>query len=109
KRVQELYGLARMPVVVPELIDLAQWRALLAANPAGSERFTVLFVGRFYIRKRVDMLLRAAAILRTQIPGLELRIVGDGPCRTSLHQLARDLQLGSTISWLAEIPRSDLA
>jgi glycosyltransferase involved in cell wall biosynthesis len=109
KRARELYGLTCEPAVVPELIDLAQWRALLDANPVCSERFTVLFVGRFYIRKRVDMLLRAASILRSQIPGLKVRIVGDGPCRASLHQLARDLQLEGTVAWLGDVSRPDLA
>ena len=42
------------------------------------ERFTVLCVCRFYARKRVDLLLRAAAMLRGRIPELEIRIVGGG-------------------------------
>jgi len=106
---QEFYGLERAPAVVPELIDLAEWRRLLAAqSPAPSSRFTVLFVGRFYRRKRVDMLLRAAAALRGRIPALEVRLVGGGPCQRSLRQLASDLKLDATVTWLADITRSQL-
>ena len=55
---------------------------------ATSSRFTVLFVGRFYRRKRVDVLLRAAAMLRDRIPGLAVRIVGNGPCAPPLRALS---------------------
>ena len=62
-RAREFYGLREPPAVVPEPIDLGEWRRLLGGQPAGSSRFSVLFVGRLYRRKRVDVLLRAAALL----------------------------------------------
>jgi len=108
-RARELYGLAEAPSVVPEPIDLAEWRRFLDLNPAGSVGFTVLFAGRLYRRKRVDTLLRAAAILRGRIPGLAVRLVGDGPHAAPLRRLARGLQLGGTVSWLGDVPRSQLA
>jgi len=108
QRAQEFYGLAGSPTVVPELIDLAEWRKLLAAHPAASSRFTVLFVGRFYRRKRVDVLLRAAAALRSRIPELEVRIVGAGPCGPQLRQLASQLQLDDAVAWLGDVSRSQL-
>jgi glycosyltransferase involved in cell wall biosynthesis len=108
-RARELYGLSRGPVIVPELIDLAEWNRLLQANPARPERFTVLFVGRHYRRKRIDVLLQAAAQLRGRIPDLEVRIVGNGPCTPQLRQLATDLKLAGTVAWLGDIPRASLA
>jgi len=107
-RAQELYGLATRPAIVPELIDLEEWRRTLTAPPADSPRFTLLFVGRFYRRKRLDVLLRAAAILRGRIPGLEARIVGNGPCRAMLHALARELRLESVVTWLGDVSRAEL-
>jgi glycosyltransferase involved in cell wall biosynthesis len=106
---QEFYGLDKMPLVVPEPIDLSAWRAQLAAFPAKSERFTVLYVGRFYRRKRVNLLLDAAAGLRAVIPDLEVRIVGDGPCAGAWHTQAHHLKLEGTVTWLNDIPRSQLA
>jgi glycosyltransferase involved in cell wall biosynthesis len=106
---REFYGLAEAPSMVPEPIDLAEWRRFLSLNPAGRAGFTVLFVGRLYRRKRVDTLLRAAAILRGRIPGLEVRIVGDGPHAAPLRRLARELHPGDTVCWLGDVPRSQLA
>ena len=105
---QEFYGLRQTPAVVPELIDLAEWRRLLAAGQPGSSRFTVLFVGRFYRRKRVEILLRAAAMLRTRIPGMEVRLVGAGPCRPQLHRLSSDLKIDGAVTWLGDVSRSQL-
>ena len=109
ERAREFYRLPAAPTVVPELIDLPEWRRLLAEHPAGSSRFTVLFVGRFYRRKRVHLLLEAAAALRSRIPNLEIRIVGAGPCGPRLRQLAEELRLAGTVSWLADISRARLA
>ncbi len=109
ERARELYALDRLPAVVPELIDLAEWRGWLERHPAASAKFTVLFVGRLYRRKRVDVLLRAAAQARQSIPDLEVRIVGHGPCAASLRELARDLRLESTVTWLGDVSRSTLA
>jgi glycosyltransferase involved in cell wall biosynthesis len=108
-RVREFYALPELPAVVPELIDLAEWCRLLEMHPAEASRFTVLFVGRLYRRKRVDILLRAAAALRGRIPGLEVRIVGNGPCAVPLRRLAATLKLEDTVSWLGDIPRGELA
>jgi glycosyltransferase involved in cell wall biosynthesis len=108
-RAQEFYALRRAPTVVPELIDLAEWRRLLAGRPpTGTPRFTVLFVGRFYRRKRVEILLRAAAALRSRIPSLEVRLVGAGPCGPQLQQLASTLQLAGTVTWLGDVSRAQL-
>ncbi len=107
RQAQTLYGLAELPAVVPELIDLPEWRGLLEQNPAQRDGFTVLFVGRHYRRKRIDVLLRAAARLR--IPGLAVRIVGSGPCTPALQSLSRRLQLDGTVTWLGDVPRPVLA
>jgi glycosyltransferase involved in cell wall biosynthesis len=108
-RVRDLYGVREKPTIVPELIDLAAWRAHLAAAPARPGRFTVLFVGRFYRRKRVDVLLRAAELVRRTIPELEVRIVGNGPCNAMWRGLAQSLDLGATVTWLGDATRAELA
>jgi len=131
ERAREFYRLPRTPTVVPELIDLPEWRRLLAQYPAEGpgrtglhrppcpapvaqppdegSRFTVLYVGRLYRRKRVEVLLGAAAALRQRIPGLEVRIVGSGPCAGPLHRLAADLKLDATVRWLGDVSRAQLA
>jgi len=108
ERARELYGLREFPAIVPELIDLGEWRRLLELHPANSLRFTVLFVGRLYLRKRVDVLLRAAQALAGRIPGLEVRIAGSGPCAPALDRLSRELKLDRTVVWLGDISRAQL-
>jgi len=105
---RELYGMERPPAVVPELIDLKEWRRLLAIYPADSPRFSVLWVGRMYRRKRLEILLHAAAQLKERIRRLEVRIVGDGPRSGALRDLARQLKLEGTVTWLGEISRASL-
>ena len=108
ERAREFYGLREFPAIVPELIDLGEWRRLLELHPAHSSRFTVLFVGRLYRRKRVDVLLRAAAALAGRIAGLEIRIAGDGPCAAGLHRLSRELKLDRTVAWLGNVSHAQL-
>jgi glycosyltransferase involved in cell wall biosynthesis len=109
ERAQEFYGLREFPAIVPELIDLGEWRRWLELHPAHSSRFTVLFAGRLYRRKRLGVLLRAAAALAGSIPSLEVRIAGNGPCAPTLHQLTRELKVERTVVWLGDISRAELA
>lgn len=110
-RLQELYGVRSPIAIVPELIDLNTWRQLFRANPATKTagEFTVLCVCRFYPRKRVALLLRAAHLLRRQIPELRVRVVGGGPELASLRRLWRELSLESLVTWVGEAPRHELA
>jgi hypothetical protein len=75
KRLADLYGVSDA-VIAPELIDLNTWRNAFRANagPPDRNKFTVLSVCRFYPRKRLDVLLHAASLLRDRIPQLEIRI-----------------------------------
>jgi glycosyltransferase involved in cell wall biosynthesis len=108
---QAAYGVpADRLVVVPEPIDLAEWRrrfAAVAPAPAGPP--TVLAVARMYPRKRLDDLLRAAVFLRERIPPVRIRIVGAGPESARLHALHEQLGLGETVAFLGDIARQALA
>ena len=110
-RLQELYGVRGPIAVVPELIDLGAWRRLFRENPATKPawEFTVLCVCRFYPRKRLALLLRAAYLLRKQIPELRVRVVGGGPEAASLLRLWRELRLEHVVKWVGEVPRHELA
>jgi glycosyltransferase involved in cell wall biosynthesis len=110
ERLEEFYGVHNA-AVVPELIDLEGWRNLFRTNPHSPDprKFTVLSVCRFYPRKRLDVLLRAAALLRDRIPRLEIRIVGDGPEYSKLQQICLELRLESTVRWLGNVTMPILA
>jgi glycosyltransferase involved in cell wall biosynthesis len=110
-RLQELYGVRGAIAVVPEMIDLDTWRRLFRENPVSrsDDEFVVLCVCRFYPRKRLELLLRAANLLRRRIPELRIRIVGGGPEAPALLRLWRELKLEPIVSWLGELPRHELA
>jgi glycosyltransferase involved in cell wall biosynthesis len=110
RQLAELYG-GSNAVVIPELIDLETWRSLFRGNAGRPDprKFTVLSVCRFYPRKRLDVLLRAAALLRDLIPELQIRIVGNGPEYKKLQRLCSELRLDSTIHWLGDVRIDALA
>jgi glycosyltransferase involved in cell wall biosynthesis len=96
--------------VVPEPIDLGEWRRRFAAvAPASPGPPTVLSVARMYPRKRLEDLLRAAVVLRERIPPVRIRIVGEGPESARLHELHGLLGLGETVTFLGDISRQELA
>jgi glycosyltransferase involved in cell wall biosynthesis len=134
QRIQFLYQFAREPHIVPELIDLETWAELLRqtdgmkkngmphacpersrrvsplsrdVGPTALNKFKVLSVARFYPRKRLEVLLRAAARLRGRIPHLEVRIVGGGPEHARLKRICKEERLEDTV-WRENIPQPEL-
>src|SRR5277367_3197204 len=89
QRIQELYQLSAAPQIVPEMIDLDVWNKRLQSTPEplANSKFTILSVCRFYPRKRLHILLRAAARLRETIRNLDVRIVGGGPEASRLKKI----------------------
>ncbi len=106
QRIRLLYNLPRTPEIVPELIDLAAWRELFARNPARrvSAGVVVLTVCRFYPRKRLDVLLRAA----TRLPDVAFRIVGGGPEEARLVRMRAQLRLHNVV-FLRDLDQDELA
>lgn len=68
----------------------------------------ILFVGRLDAGKRVDVLLRALALLRPTRPDACLLIAGRGPDEAQLESLAAELGLGGQVRFLGQrtdVPR----
>jgi len=65
----------------------------------------LLFVGRLTTQKGVAHLLHAMSEMKTTA---SLDIVGDGPDRSSLEQLAQQLGVASRIRWHGQLAQSDL-
>jgi glycosyltransferase involved in cell wall biosynthesis len=107
-----LYGVPESRIaVVPEPIDLAEWRRRFAAAAGARDggRPTVLSVARLYPRKRMEDLLEAAALLRRRIADVQIRIVGDGPEGPRLRALHQRLALGDSVVFLGHVARAVLA
>ena len=63
-------------------------------RPDGAEDqrpFTLLFLGRLYSRKRVDVLIQAAGLVQRQGHAVRTIIVGDGPERNTLERNSTDI------------------
>jgi glycosyltransferase involved in cell wall biosynthesis len=60
-------------------------------------------VARLNPEKDVETLLRASAIVARQLPEYRLEIAGDGPSRTALESLAKELNLGEQAKFLGRV------
>ncbi len=72
-----------------------------SSNP--SKNNSILFVGKLTEQKGVDVLIKAIAKVRTVMPGVRLKIVGDGPEEQKLKKLAADLQVSKLITFTGEL------
>lgn len=90
--------------LVPEGIDLAQWRQSLARLDVPRDPLTVLCVARQYPRKRIADLLRAFVQVRERLPAARLVIIGDGPEHRRLRALVAALGLADAVQLLGGLP-----
>ncbi len=91
RRGAEEYAAAGFPAekifVAPNAAARRPARPMPSRPAQLAERPVVLFVGRLQARKRVDLLLQACAALSETVQP-RLVIVGDGPARKSLEEMA---------------------
>lgn len=71
-----------------------------------SDRFHIGWVGRLSREKGADVLIRAAAEL-TDLP-FHISMVGDGPERDRLRNIAAELSIADRISWHGTVPNAAL-
>lgn len=72
-------------------------------------RPVVVCVSRLVRRKGQDVLLRALPAIRAAVPDVALLLVGDGPYRAHLEQLARRLGLADAVTFTGGVPYAQLA
>jgi len=73
-----------------------------ADGAADSGATRIITICRLVKWKRVDLIIKAVA----EIPCVELVIVGDGPERESLKQLAKHVMVDKRVQFLGQIPQS---
>lgn len=76
----------------------------LNSRPDGA----LLFIGQLNEQKGVDVLIRAAAKVRTIVPGIRLKIVGDGPDEKKLRDLADDLHVSRHVEFSGRLSNDDV-
>jgi glycosyltransferase involved in cell wall biosynthesis len=69
----------------------------------------ILSVGNLIPIKGHELLVRSVASLADEFPSLTLEIIGDGPERSRLQALARQLQIGGRVRFLGRRSRQQVA
>jgi phosphatidylinositol alpha-1,6-mannosyltransferase len=83
-------------------------RAELRARYRLGERPVTLCLSRLVPRKGQDMLIRALPAIRQRVDGAALVIVGGGPYRTTLHQLAHQIGVDEHVVFTDGVPGDEL-
>lgn len=89
----------------PKMIDRAEARQALGIPP---EHRIMLYVGRIAHEKNIATLLNAAALLFPENRKLRLWLVGDGPARKDLTDMAISLGIGDRVRFIGAMPRSEV-
>jgi glycogen(starch) synthase len=93
-------------VAIPHGIE----RPLVRVMPLpADEPPRIAFLGRLVSTKGVRVLLHAAGILREEKKSFDLLIVGDGPERNALEELARNPQLNGLVSFTGRLSSEEVA
>lgn len=90
--------------VIPVGIDLERIERI-PPSPSGAD---VLFAGRLIYEKRIDLLLHAIALVKAELPTISCMIIGDGPERRTLEDLARRLGLGKNVTFTGFVDQDGL-
>ena len=80
-------------VIIPNGIDFNHIRGIKPSD----EGSTIIFAGRLIKEKNVDVLIRSLVTVKKKIPDIVCFIVGNGPERSNLENLASDLELSDNI------------
>jgi phosphatidylinositol alpha-1,6-mannosyltransferase len=103
---------ARMVRLAPG-VDMAEFRpgaggAAIRERLGLGDRPVVLCVSRMVPRKGQDTLIKAWPKVRAEVPDAVLLLVGDGPYRRKLEQLASHLDIAEHVIFTGPVPWSEL-
>lgn len=86
--------------VVMNVPDMEGW------EPIGWVRDSrvVVFTGTVAMRYGLDDLLRAVVAVNDEVPGVRLRIVGEGEDEDTLREMAEELGVGDLVEFLGRVP-----
>ncbi len=107
QRLVELGIAAERVHVLRNGVDLTLFRPSrreTARQSLGFTRSTLLAVGNLVPLKRHHLMVEAL----TQLPGVELVIVGDGPTRAAITGLARERRVADRVRLLGRVPQDRL-
>lgn len=104
--------IANSPKIKNDLIDAGIKSEKICVSPNGielekikrierkNEEFDVLYAGRLIEHKNIDYLIKSIAIARENISDIKCGIIGDGPEKQRLVELAKNLKLDNNIKFM---------
>jgi glycosyltransferase involved in cell wall biosynthesis len=102
-----LSGLLHLPktISIPHGLDAFTPRT---QAPPPSHPPTIVFQGRLVSTKGIRVLLEAVGMLRSESRSFELVVVGDGPERGALEELAQRMEVASCVRFMGRLDTPEL-
>lgn len=79
-----------------------------AAPGAGKDPHSMIQVGHLIPSKRVDVTIRALALLKKAEPRMHLTVIGSGQQRPMLENLVKELGVADAVRFLGQIPNDQV-
>lgn len=109
------FGLRKPYAIVSNPIDTCLFRPGTPAEKAslksrlGFSKTTIIYAGRLAIEKNIDVLIRAIALLKRDVPDVMLALAGHGTARSRLERLAHELGVAHRVKFLGTLDKAKLA
>jgi glycosyltransferase involved in cell wall biosynthesis len=109
--VKASYG--RSALVIPPGVDFESYKTgspskVLQRYSLSTDNFIILHVGELSVTKNQVASIKAARLLRNNIPNLKLVLVGTGPLNLKLHELVEKYQLQNIVLFTGRISEEEL-
>jgi glycosyltransferase involved in cell wall biosynthesis len=98
----------RNKVFVNVGLGIAEFVETKVTPRAPEEPFKLLYAGRLLYWKGVHLAIRALASARSQGTDATLTLVGSGPARRDLEELARKIGVADHVIWRCQVSRQEL-
>lgn len=93
-----------LPVdVIPNGVDCERFTTAPLKRPNASKTLDLLYVGRLIPLKRIDLIIKAMALLNTQGMPVEFQIVGRGEQQSELERLMKALGLQTQVRFIGDV------
>lgn len=90
--------------IVMNVPDTAGWPDI-TPNP---DSRTIVYTGSIAVRYGLEEVLRAVAKVRNEIPGIGLRLTGEGEDTAHLEALAEELGIGDIVEFAGRVPWEEI-
>jgi glycosyltransferase involved in cell wall biosynthesis len=90
-------------VVIPNGISLKSIKDVLPSK----KHFDIIYVGRLMSFKNINLIFEALAQIKYNNKTLTCCIIGEGPAKLGLQNLAKDLGIADQINWLGFLEKSE--